>query len=138
MSEKITPDLQACLLCEDVRQEINGNFMLSGILGVVTVPALPITAFKLFLFTRWCCGQGHFSILFRIVLPDSTSVIASSNGTLELESFEEHLTQVTVFGNVQFQQSGTHWVEALIDDELKMRFPLLIRVVPQQQEQGKN
>lgn len=132
MTNKILPDLQACVLCEDVRQEINGNFMLAGILGVITVNSLPITAIKLCLFSRWCCGQGTFKNLYRIVLPDNTSTIASSQGEMQLNSIEEHLTQVTVFGNVQFQQAGTHWVEALVEDELKLRFPLLVRVIPPQ------
>lgn len=135
MSDKIYPDLQASLLCEDVRQETNGNFMLIGILGAVTVPALPITAHKLCLFTRWCCGAGSFRPLFRILLPDSTSVIASSGGEFELKSVEDHLTQITVFGHVQFQQPGTHWVEAHLDDELKMRFPLPVRIVPPPQRE---
>jgi hypothetical protein len=131
MANRILPDLQACLLCEDVRQEINGNFMLAGILGVITVQALPITALKLCLFTRWCCGEGSFKNMYRIVLPDNTSVIAASQGEMQLSSVDEHLTQVTVFGNVQFQQPGTHWVEAHVENELKMRFPLVIRLLPQ-------
>ncbi len=130
MSEKIQPDLQTCLLCEDVRQELNGNFLLVGVLGVITVPALPVTAMKLLLFTRWCCGTGTFRNTYRIVLPDNTSVIASSSGAFELANVEDHLTQVTLFANIQFQQPGTHWVEALVDDTLKLRFPLVVRVMP--------
>ena len=130
MPEKISPDLQASILCEDVRQEINGNFFLVGILGVITVPGLPITASKLCLFTRWCCGVGKFRHLYRIVLPDETSVIAFNQGDFEIPSVEGHVTQITVFGNVQFQQAGIHWVEVHLDDELHLRFPLPVRVVP--------
>jgi hypothetical protein len=133
MPEKITPDLQACILCEDVRQEINGNFFLVGILGLVTVPALPIMASKLCLFTRWCCGVGRFKHMYRIVLPDETSVIASNQGDFELPSVDGHVTQITVFGNVQFQQPGTHWIECHLDNELLLRFPLPVRVVPPQE-----
>ncbi len=127
------PDLQTCILCEEVRQEINGNFILLGILGDIKVPALPITAFKLCLFSRWCCGVGEFHHRYRILLPDETSVIAATEGKFQLNSVNEHLTQVTVFGNVQFQQAGTHWVEAHLDDELKLRFPMGVRVVPPNQ-----
>lgn len=130
MSPPLIPDLQSCILCEEVRQEINGNFILLGILGDITVPSLPITAFKLCLFSRWCCGVGEFHHHYRILLPDETSVIASTEGKFQLKSINEHLTQVTVFGNVQFQQPGTHWVEAHLDDELKLRFPMGVRVVP--------
>lgn len=129
MSEKILPDLQGCILCEDVRQESNGNFILIGILGVITVSTLPITALKLCLFSRWCCGLGHFDHRYRILLPDNTSVIATSQGEFDLQSVEDHVTQVSVFGNVQFQQTGTHWVEVYVDDKLKLRFPLHVRIV---------
>ena len=130
MTEKITPDLQACILCEEVRQEINGNFLLIGVLGVITVPALPITALKLCLFTRWCCGNGTFHYSCRILLPDNKGTIASSQDTLEMLGMDTHVTQVTFFGNVQFQQPGTHWVEIYLENELKLNFPLLVRVVP--------
>ena len=129
MSEKILPDLQGCILCEEVRQEINGNFILIGILGVIAVAALPITALKLCLFSRWCCGMGTFKHRYRILLPDNTSVIATSQGEFELQSVEEHVTQVSVFGNVQFQQTGTHWVEVTVEDQLKLRFPLPVRII---------
>ena len=32
---RILPDLQCALLCEDVRPEANGNFILVGVLGLV-------------------------------------------------------------------------------------------------------
>jgi len=132
MPDKILPDLQACILCEDVRQEINGNFVLLGVLGVLNVPALPITAFKLCLFTRWCCGAGHFRHRYRLLLPDSTSIIAASQGEFHLPSEEDHVTHVTIFPNVQFQQAGTHWVEVHVDDQLHLRFPLIIRLLPRE------
>ncbi|MFZ4693851.1 MAG: DUF6941 family protein [Verrucomicrobiia bacterium] len=129
MSETIPPDLQTCLLCEDVRQEVNGSFLLVGVLGGIAVPALPVTAQKLLLFTRWCCGVGRFRPTYRFLLPDNTSVIATSQGNLDLRAVEDHLTQVTVFANVQFQQEGTYWVEVMLDNALKLRFPFPVRIV---------
>ena len=136
MAEKILPDLQGCILCEEVRQEINGNFLLIGILGVITVPTLPVSAIRLCLFTRWCCGMGTFKHSYRIVLPDNVSVIASSQGEFQLPSVEDHVTQVTVFGNIQFQQAGIHWVEVYLNNELELRFPLPVRVVPPPPQKG--
>ena len=130
MPDKILPDLQACILCEEVRQELNGNFILIGVLSSLVVPALPVTAFKLFLFTRWCCGLGKFRYQNRILLPDQGTSIAQTQGDLELRSVDDHLTQVSVFGNVQFQQAGTHWIEIHLESELKLRFPLIVRVIP--------
>ncbi|MDD2709319.1 MAG: hypothetical protein PHV34_15130 [Verrucomicrobiae bacterium] len=129
MAETILPDLQGCVLCEDVRQEINGNFILAGVIGGLVVPALPVTASKLCLFARWCCGRGKFHYRYRILLPDNTSMLAGAEGDFELASEEHHITQLSVFGNVQFQQAGTYWVEVYLEGELRLRFPLPLRVV---------
>ena len=41
---RILPDLQASLLCEDVRQEATGNFIIIGVIGLIRLPKLPVTA----------------------------------------------------------------------------------------------
>ena len=46
-ANRILPDLQASLLCEDVRQEVTGNFIFLGVIAVVAVPQLPVTANRL-------------------------------------------------------------------------------------------
>ena len=49
---RILPDLQSSLLCEEIRQEINGNFILVGVIGIIRVPQVPITAMKICMFNR--------------------------------------------------------------------------------------
>ena len=39
---RILPDLQCSLLCEDVRPEANGNFILVGVIGWIRVPQVPV------------------------------------------------------------------------------------------------
>ena len=68
---RIIPDLQCSLLCEEVRQESNGNFLLIGIIDVIRVPQLPVTAFKLSVFNRWTAGIGQFTETLRFVFPPS-------------------------------------------------------------------
>ena len=46
---RILPDLQCSLLCEDVRQEVTGNFILIGVVNFIPVPQLPVTAARLLL-----------------------------------------------------------------------------------------
>jgi len=41
-NEAILPDLQGCVLCEDVRREFNGMQTLVGVLNVIPTPQLPI------------------------------------------------------------------------------------------------
>src|SRR5690606_6721000 len=77
-NEHISPDLQASVLCEDVRQEINGMQTLVGVLNVVPAPVVPIGVIKLCLWSRWCSGLGDFTQYSRIVGPDDRSVVAES------------------------------------------------------------
>jgi len=83
---RILPDLQASILCEEVRQEINGNFILIGVIGFVSVPQLPVTAFKLCLFNRWAAGLGQFTETTRLVGPDQTTVLRQSNVKFQLQT----------------------------------------------------
>ncbi len=60
MSE-ILPDLQGCVLCEDVRAEMSGQQTLVGVVTLIPAPMLPVAFFKLCLWTRWCGGEGRFT-----------------------------------------------------------------------------
>ena len=129
---RILPDLQASLLCEDVRQESNGNFIIVGVLGLIRIPQLPITAFKICVFNRWTAGVGQFDESVRLIKPDQTTVVRKSNVKFALQDPTHHATNVTVFGQVEFDTPGAYYVEVLVDDVMKLRFPLPIIIVPQQ------
>ena len=126
---RILPDLQASLICEDVRQEANGNFILIGIIGFVNVPQLPVVAFKLCVFNRWAAGIGTFTETVRFVAPDQSTVIRQSQVKFQLQDPTHHATNVTVFGQAKFEAQGAYYIEVLVDDVLKLRFPIPLRVV---------
>ena len=126
---RILPDLQASLICEDVRQESSGNFILVGIIGFVNVPQLPVVAFKLCVFNRWAAGIGQFNETVRLVAPDQSTVVRTSQVKFQLQDPTHHATNVTVFGQVKFEQQGAYYVEVLVDDVLKLRYPIPVRVV---------
>jgi hypothetical protein len=130
---RILPDLQCSLLCEEVRQEINGNFILVGIIGYVQVPQLPVTALKLCIFNRWAAGVGQFTESVRIVAPDGSTVLRQSQVKFALQDSAHNATNVTVFGQLKFEQAGVYMVEVLVDDIMKLRYPVPLAVVPQQQ-----
>jgi hypothetical protein len=127
---RILPDLQASLLCEDVRQESNGNFILIGIIGAVRVPQVPITALKLCIFNRWTAGIGTFIESVRLVAPDQTTVVRQSQVKFMLQDPSHHATNVTLFGQIEFRAAGAYYLEVLVDDVMKLRFPLVVVVVP--------
>src|SRR5687768_6075643 len=131
---RILPDLQGSFLCEDVRQEVNGNFIVIGVIGFVNVPQLPVVAFKLCVFNRWAAGIGQFNESVRLIGPDQTTVIRESKVKFALQDPTHNATNVTVFGQVKFEQQGAYYIEVLVDDVLKLRYPIPVRVVQQAQQ----
>ena len=123
-TESILPDLQSCVLCEDVRCEFNGMNTLVGVLNVIAAPQLPINYMRLCIWTRWCSGTGKFKQRSRIVGVDEQNVLAQAEVEFVLKEMEGHATNVHYFGGVQFQQFGLHHVEIYLQDELRLRFPL--------------
>jgi hypothetical protein len=132
---RILPDLQCSLLCEDIRQEASGNFILLGVLNFVRVPQLPVTAFKICVFNRWTAGVGQFSENVRLLAPDQTTVLRKGDVKFALHDPNHSATNVTVLGQVEFTVPGVYFVEVLVDDVMKLRYPLPIVVVPPQQQQ---
>jgi hypothetical protein len=130
MPESILPDLQACLLCEDVRAEISGQQTLVGIVAAIPAPALPVAFFKLCLWTRWCGGEGRFTQRSRILsCRDDEHVLAEANVEFQLRELDSHATNVHVFGGVKFEHFGIYHIEVHLNGQLRLRFPLpLIQV----------
>ena len=125
---RILPDLQCSLLCEEVRQEINGNFFLIGIINFVRVPQVPVTAFKLMVFNRWTAGVGQFTESVRLVAPDQVTVLRKSDVKFALQDAMFHATNVSLFAQVEFKTTGVYFIEVLVDDVMKLRYPLSLIV----------
>ena len=122
------PDLQSSLLCDDVRQERNGKFILIGLFDVIGARSFPVAFHRLCLVNRWCCGEGEFRQRSRILKPDGTTpVVEGKSVTVKLFDSEATATSVEFFLNVKFETEGTYWVEVLLDDDLKLRYPLKTR-----------
>lgn len=133
---RILPDLQASLLCEEIRQEVNGNFFLIGVIGIIRVPQVPITAFKLCVVNRWTAGIGNFTESVRLIGPDQTTVVRQGQVRYALQDPTHHATNVTMFQQVEFTAPGVYYVEVLVDDVMKLRYPIPVVVVPPPQGQG--
>ena len=133
---RILPDLQCSLICEEVRQEINGNFFIVGVVSFVRVPQLPVAAAKLCLFNRWTAGFGQFVESVRLIGPDQTTVLRKSEMRFSLNDATQNATTVTVMTQVKFETPGAYFFEVLVDDVMKLRFPLQIIVVPPEEKPG--
>lgn len=135
---RILPDLQCSLLCEEVRQEVTGSFFLIGVVNLIRVPQMPITAFRLCVFSRWVAGVGQFTETVKLIAPDQTTVLKKGEVKFELKDPSLHATNVNVFQQIEFKTPGNYYVEVLVDDVMKLRYPLPILHVPPQNQQGQN
>jgi hypothetical protein len=131
---RILPDLQCSLLCEEVRQEVTGNLFLIGVIGFIRVPQVPIVALKLSVFNRWTAGVGQFTEAVRLIQPDQVTVLRKSEVKFSLQEAAMHANNVTVFGQVEFKSAGTYYIEVLVDDVMKLRYPVSLVVAPPQNQ----
>ena len=127
---RILPDLQASLLCEDVRQEATGNFILIGVINIIRVPQLPVVAGRLCVLNRWTAGIGQFTENVRLIAPDQTTVLRKADLKFELRDPSLHSTNVMVFGQLEFKTAGTYYIEVLVDDVMKIRYPVAVIHAP--------
>ena len=126
-NSNMIPDLQSSVICDDVRQERNGKFILIGLFDAIGAPELPLRYPRLFAVTRWCSGEGQFTQHTRILHPDqSTVLIEGKDIPVNLPNPECSATNVEVFVNVNFEREGTHWIEILLDGDIKIRYPLRV------------
>ena len=127
---RILPDLQCSLLCEEIRQEVTGNLILIGVIGFIRVPQLPVVAFKLSVFNRWTAGVGQFTEGVRLIAPDQTTVLRKGEVKFGLQEPNHHATNVTLFAQVEFKVAGTYYIEVLVDDVMKLRYPVPVILAP--------
>ena len=132
------PDLQMSVLCDDVRQERSGKFILIGLFDVIGLTQFPAVFPRVCLVNRWCSGEGNFTEKTRSVGPDNGVVVAEGQSiAVQLPNPESTVTNVEFFMNLKFEKEGVYWIEILLDGDLKLRYPLRVnRVNPPQMPQA--
>ena len=128
-ASRILPDLQCPVLCEDVRQEVTGNFIALGIIGAIRVPKLPIVAGKLCVFTRWVAGVGEFHENIRLIAPDQETVVRKCETKFVLRDPAHCATNVAVFAGTQFEAPGVYTIEVVVEEVMKLRYPIPVVIV---------
>ncbi len=94
------------------------------------MPQLPIVAFRLSVFNRWAAGIGQFTESVRLIASDQTTVIRKSEVKFVMQDAAVSATNVTMFPQVEFKSAGTYYIEVLVDDVMKLRYPLTIIHTP--------
>ena len=133
---KIKPNLQFSVLCDDVRREENGKFMLIGLFEAINSRKFPATHQSMFVVNRWCKGEGAFRQKIRIVnSKDKTLVFQTDEQAFELADIDRHHTLVSKFNNLVFPNAGKYWVEILLDKELVINYPIMLNEAKEPQRE---
>ncbi len=127
---RILPDLQCALLCEDIRVELNQNYILIGVLRNLVVRQVPLPIGRMLLFTRWTAGFGEFIQTSRLLAPDKTTVLGQCEVQFGLQTGEDIGSTVSVFQQIQLPEAGTYYIEVAVDQVSKIKFPLNVSVAP--------
>jgi len=126
----IKPNLQFSVLCDDVRREENGKFILIGLFEAINAKKFPATHQSLFVVNRWCKGEGEFVQKIRIVNSKDTAVVFETDEQpFALKDIDAHHTLVSRFNNLVFHNSGKYWVEVLLNGELVLNYPIILKEV---------
>ena len=128
----IKPNLQFSVLCDDVRREDNGKFILIGLFEAINAKKFPATHPSLFVVNRWCKGEGTFTQRIRIINPKDKSVIFQTDDQVfELGDIDRYHTLISRFNNLVFPESGKYWVDIFLDNELMLNYPLILKEAKQ-------
>jgi hypothetical protein len=128
---RILPDLQCSLVCEDIRREMTGMLTLVGVLSIIPVPKVPISVYKMFVLNRWTAGVGQFNETVRLLAPDGTTVLRKNDIRFALQDAAHNATNVTFLGQLELPALGIYHIEVLVDDVMKLRYPLPVLQVQQ-------
>lgn len=129
--ELIGPTLLFSVLCDDVRREDNGKFILIGLFETVGAKKFPALHPTLYVMNCWIGGLGTFKQRSRIISKDGNVLAEDKETTFALKDLKSKHRIIARFNNLKFNTPGEYSVEVLLNGELKIRYPLLIKKIPQ-------
>ena len=125
----IEPALLYSVLCDDVRREDNGKFILLGLFETIGAREFPATHPALFIVNGWIAGAGEFRQYSRILDLGGQELARDQETTFELTSLKYRHSVIARFGNLELPQPGEYAVEVLLNGDLKVRYPLIVEQV---------
>ena len=66
------------------------------------------------------------------------TVLRKAEMKFELTDAAAHSTNVMFFGNLEFKTAGAYFVEVLVDDVMKLRYPVPVILAPPQNQNPQN
>jgi len=113
------------LLCDDVRIEMGNKISLMGVFQNIMVEKLPVSLIKFAVINHWS-GQGNHETEVRILSPDKTDLIVTSQPTQIDLAGGGFTDNVSFFVNVVFSNPGTYWVQTIANTVVLEELPLII------------
>ena len=128
--ELIKPTLLFSVLCDDIRREHNGKFILIGLFETIGTRKFPAIHPALFVMNCWISGLGTFRQRSRIIGGDGKVLAEDKETEFTLKDLKSKHRVIARFNNLKFDIPGEYSVEVLLDGELKVRYPLIIKKIP--------
>jgi hypothetical protein len=113
------------LLCDDVRIEMGNKISLMGIFQNIMVEKLPVSLIKFAVINHWQ-GAGDHQTEVRILAPDRTNVIVTSQPTTIQLAEGGFTDNVSFFVNVVFPTAGTYWIQTIANSVMVDETPLIV------------
>ncbi len=122
----IQPALLYSVLCDDIRREDNGKFILLGLFETIGAREFPATHPVLFIINGWIAGAGSFRQYSRILDPSGQELARDQETPFQLATLKSRHSVIARFNNLELPQAGEYAVEVLLDGDLKVRYPLVV------------
>ena len=114
------------MLCDDVRREDNGKFILLGLFETVGAREFPAVHPTLFIVNGWIGGVGAFRQHSRILHPNGQEIAKDQETAFQLPTLKARHSVIARFNSLELPQPGEYAVEVLLDGDLKVRYPLVV------------
>jgi len=126
VSTTIDPALLYSILCDDVRREDNGKFILVGLFETIGAKEFPAAHPALFIVNGWIAGAGTFRQYSRILDPSGQELARDQETTFSLSNLKSRHSVIARFSNLELPQAGEYAVEVLLNADLKLRYTLVV------------
>jgi len=125
----IAPSLLFSVMCDDVRREENGKFILIGLFEAIGSAIFPVVHPTIYIVNCWCSGLGAFKQKTRIVNKDGLVLAEDTETAFSLKDLKAKYRIIARFNNLRFEKPDEYAIEIMLNNDLKIRYPLLVEKV---------
>ena len=130
----ILPTLLFSVLCDDIRREDNGKFILLGLFETIGSKVFPATHPTIYVMNCWCSGLGAFKQRTRILDTKGNTLVQDEETDFQLNNLKSKHRVIARFNNLLLSAPGEYSVEVLLNGDLKVRYPLVVEQITTQNQ----